>query len=284
MKLVRDNLFIYAAVILNVSLPAQVYDLDQSGGTGENRLSYFKSEQWLCALKTESISRLWLMNNKDLLLNAFKIDYRKNEKKPSVVDWAEDFQRMKFTEFNEYEFGQNTGYTMHMADYYLLDQQGRPQYIIMPSPSCIISDFEALSAVGDKRVHIKDNQPAAEVISSSRSKSYSVEWSETLKQFASNDNASFWQGYTGYPIIAVLLLLGKLDYSQNTANLLSGIPWNELNKKFKRDYDRLIDYVLKDAQDKGRNSEEIKRQVNAIAKQLQDLELQRLPGRKKLPR
>ena len=79
--------------------------------------------------------------------------------------------------------------------------------------------YEALSAVGDKRVHIGDQQ-TAEVVSSSGTKSYTVGWSEDLRQFNSNDNASYWQGYTGYPIIAVLYLLGELDYSDDTARLL----------------------------------------------------------------
>ncbi len=29
---------------------------------------------------------------------------------------------------------------------------------------------------------------------------------------SSNDNASYWQGYLGYPGIAVLMLQGKLPY------------------------------------------------------------------------
>ena len=66
--------------------------------------------------------------------------------------------------------------------------------------------YEALSAVADGRVRITGDT-AAQVTSSTRDKTYTVHWSPDLAHITANDNASHWQGYTGYPIIAVLFVL-----------------------------------------------------------------------------
>ena len=65
---------------------------------------------------------------------------------------------------------------------------------------------EAYSAIADERVALKENE--AEVKSSDLSKKYLVTWKDDT--YSSNDNASYWQGYIGYPVIAVLMLQGKL--------------------------------------------------------------------------
>ena len=80
--------------------------------------------------------------------------------------------------------------------------------------------YEALSAVADKRVFIT-GRSTAQVHSSSRDKTYDVEWSENMHEITSNDNASYWQGYTGYPIIAVLMETGKLSFEPRIAQLLA---------------------------------------------------------------
>ncbi|MBR7517949.1 hypothetical protein KC217_19935, partial [Mycobacterium tuberculosis] len=64
--------------------------------------------------------------------------------------------------------------------------------------------YEALSAVLDGRVELKAERSAA-VTSSSRDKAYTVEWSDDDKKIISNDNATYYQGYMGYPIIAVVI-------------------------------------------------------------------------------
>ena len=38
-----------------------------------------------------------------------------------------------------------------------------------------------------------------------------------------NDNASYWQGYLGYPGIAVLMLQGKLPYDKELAQQFAGV-------------------------------------------------------------
>ena len=72
--------------------------------------------------------------------------------------------------------------------------------------------YEALSAVADGRVTLMGGEKA-EVVSSDGTKTYHVEWSPDSNQITSNDNASYWQGYLGYPIIAVLDGFGKTGLS-----------------------------------------------------------------------
>lgn len=134
--------------------------------------------------------------------------------------------------------------------------------------------YEALTAVADQRVAIT-GPGTARVVSSSRDKSYDVEWSEDWRAVTANDNASHWQGYIGYPIIAVLLLLGKLSWNGRIAALLAGIPWKAVNDRFKRDYDKAIDHVLDQVAADGGSRAEIEQEVERIYQQLGSLGLQR---------
>ena len=99
--------------------------------------------------------------------------------------------------------------------------------------------FEALSAVADGRVRLVGEREA-EVVSSERSKTYVVEWSEDHREFSSNDNASYWRGYVGYPIVAVLLTLHILPYEPPFGALLAGIPWKNLNDRHHRECDGAV--------------------------------------------
>ena len=91
---------------------------------------------------------------------------------------------------------------------------------------------EAYSAIADDRVAMGDH--SAKVRSSDDSKTYTVQWNDDA--YTSDDNGSRWQNYSGYPILAVLLLQGKLPLDRQVADLFRGIPWKELNKAHKNKY------------------------------------------------
>ena len=134
--------------------------------------------------------------------------------------------------------------------------------------------YEALSAIADDRVEITDDTHA-QVQSSERDKTYSLEWSADFKSITSDDNASYWQGYIGYPIIAVLMVLGRITYREDLAAKLADVPWKRLNTKFKRDYDKAVDSVLADAEEKGADRSAIVEQAEEIYRQLGALKLER---------
>ena len=85
---------------------------------------------------------------------------------------------------------------------------------------------------------MSDAPGAWDVVSSEGAKTYRVELSADGREISSNDNASYWQGYLGYPAIAVLMSRGTLRASAAAMRALAGIPWKELNRRFKNDYAR----------------------------------------------
>jgi hypothetical protein len=143
--------------------------------------------------------------------------------------------------------------------------------------------YEALSAVADKRVFITGHT-TAQVQSSSRDKTYDVEWSENVSEITSNDNASYWQGYMGYPIVAVLMQIGKLSFNPDIAKQLADVPWKSVNEQLKRDYDKAINHILDGIEVNGGDRTEITQEVEKIYKQLDMLPLQRSQRRRRPPK
>lgn len=130
--------------------------------------------------------------------------------------------------------------------------------------------YEAWSALADGRVETGDQE--ASVTSSNGAKRYTVTWDGDV--YASNDSASYWQGYAGYPVLAVMMKEGRLPYDRELAEKLSSVDWNTLNKKHKRDYQAAVDEAFEAA---GFTPEEKARaQVDAenILKTLSQLPLQ----------
>jgi hypothetical protein len=143
--------------------------------------------------------------------------------------------------------------------------------------------YEALGALGDGRVTITSTT-TAEVISSSRDKKYIVQWSEDEKGITANDNASYWQGYMGYPIIAVLMLRGKLRYDKSVAYLLSEVQWKSLNARFRNNYDKAIETVLNSIEESKGQKTKVVEEVDRIMRDISSIKLKRLPIRKQPPK
>ena len=106
--------------------------------------------------------------------------------------------------------------------------------------------LEAYSAIADHRIAIKENEATCR--SSDGSKTYAIAWDGDT--YASNDNATYWQGYPGYPVLAVLLLQGRLTYDEQLVSEMAGIPWKKLNDAHKRDYEAAAEEGMKDVPDK----------------------------------
>lgn len=97
--------------------------------------------------------------------------------------------------------------------------------------------FEAWSAVASGRVQFAGAPDAktgdAEVESSNGEKKYFVSWSDG--RYGSDDPATWWQKYPGYPILAVLMLQGKLPYDAKIASLFKNVNWTDANAAARRD-------------------------------------------------
>lgn len=124
--------------------------------------------------------------------------------------------------------------------------------------------YEAYSCIADNRIKMQEN--TATVTSSDRKKTYEIKWKD--EDYSSTDNASFWQGYPGYPIIATLMLQNKLHFNKEVANLFANINWHELNDKYKRNYDAAVLEVLSHIE---YDQDIIKNETNKIYEELKNL-------------
>ena len=100
--------------------------------------------------------------------------------------------------------------------------------------------YEAWGALADGRV--EPTSEGALVISSDRTKRYEVR--REGNSYRSNDNATYWQGYAGYPVIATLMLEGCLPYDEAAAQLFSGVDWHAVNAAHEGDYGTALAQVM----------------------------------------
>ena len=134
-----------------------------------------------------------------------------------------------------------------------------------------IKVLEALGAIADQRVRKVDDH--YEVISSEGDRKYTV--SVEGNNVSSDDNGTRFRNYVGYPIIAVLMLEGRLPYDEELAKALAGIPWRKLNEEMK-DYSKVEEIVLKRAEEKGVKRERIEDFVNRVMENVRRLRLNKV--------
>ena len=126
--------------------------------------------------------------------------------------------------------------------------------------------YEAYSALADNRVCMHETY--ALVTSSDGAKTYEVAWDGDT--YSSTDNATFWQGYPGYPVIAVLIQQGRLPRPEAFLLAeLADIPWHQLNEAHKRDYAKAVDEALSGKP----HAAEIRETAGALHQALGDLDL-----------
>jgi hypothetical protein len=140
--------------------------------------------------------------------------------------------------------------------------------------------YEAFSAIADGRVHLQEKQ--AEVQSSDRAKTYTVEWDDTV--YRSNDNATYWAGYPGYPVLAVWMLQGKLPYDPEVIPVMAGIPWKQLNEEYRRDYDAAAAEAMRRKQEQGADTAAAEKLAEQVYEALNGLNLSVKRGSRRPPK
>ena len=133
----------------------------------------------------------------------------------------------------------------------------------------LLKIYEAFGALADGRVRQEDESHAS-VLSSDLTKTYQVDISGEDRVISSNDNASYWQGYLGYPAIAVMLVRGLCPVRAEVISALAGISWNELNRSFRNDYSRTIAEVMRRAEERGFDSKIIAAEAEAVLSKLRE--------------
>lgn len=127
-----------------------------------------------------------------------------------------------------------------------------------------IKILEALGAIADGRVK-KISDEEYEVISSEGDRKYTVKVDGN--QVFSDDNGTKYRNYIGYPIIAVLMLQGKLKFDKRISEALKGINWRRLNETYKN-YN-LVERIVKNlCKEKGINEEDINKFIEEIYNEL----------------
>lgn len=105
-------------------------------------------------------------------------------------------------------------------------------------PSHILKIYEALWCIGDSRLQLvpsEDGVISAQVMSSDRSKAYTVSYRQSDQSIMSNDNSSYRNDEVGYPSLALLLFLDVLDYQSEYGEALSGIARKSINMENNND-------------------------------------------------
>lgn len=141
--------------------------------------------------------------------------------------------------------------------------------------------YEALSAVADGRVTLRPGERQATVASSNGAKTYTVSWSEDGRTYSSNDNATYWQGYAGYPVIAVLMEQGILPLDRAVAEDFAHVNWTELNERFRRDYARAVRAVV---DERGLDVDQVEAAARSVYDALAGLDLSIKRGSAKPPK
>lgn len=117
---------------------------------------------------------------------------------------------------------------------------------------------EAYSVIADGRIEELDEDTFI-VTSSNGEKTYKVVSKGT--HYRSNDSATKFARYAGYPIIAVLMHKKLIPVPEAFLKDLAGINWNAINKKYKRNYAAALDAALEEKGLSAASIEEIKREM-----------------------
>ena len=136
--------------------------------------------------------------------------------------------------------------------------------------------YEAYSALADGRVKISEELKEARVASSDGAKNYTVRWEDN--HYTSNDSATYWAGYPGYPVLAVWMKQGILPVNEAIAGQFRDVNWNALNKEYKRNYAKAAEAVMNERQMDAARVKEDAEQVYEVMKTL-DLTVGRGKGR-----
>ncbi len=133
-----------------------------------------------------------------------------------------------------------------------------------------IKVLEAIGCLGDGRLRVLSDECAI-VVSSRGDKEYKVVVLPDNRVYSS-DNGTRLRGYVGYPIIAFLMKKGIIPIDRDVMKAMTGIPWKNLNEKYKR-YAIVENIVVRRAERMGVKKEIIYDYINIVMKKLSLLKL-----------
>jgi hypothetical protein len=141
--------------------------------------------------------------------------------------------------------------------------------------------YEALSAIADGRFELLDEHNA-KCTSTSAGKFYSIQYDPLTDSIMSNDNMAYFRDEVSYPMVAMLLAKGEIEFDREILVHLKGIKWKDINQKNKNDYMKSVRQVLADLESKGIDIDLIQSEVRKIFEFVNTRPLNKL-GDKKFP-
>lgn len=144
-----------------------------------------------------------------------------------------------------------------------------------------IKVYEAFGCLADGR--LREEKGEIRVYSSSGNKFYIVLYDAKQNAIMTNDNGTYWKGYMGYPAIAFLMSIGKIQFQEKHSVALKDIPWKDVNTKNKNDFEKTKKDVHKIVVKRGFDLNEFKSDVKNIMQQIVDLGMEKLGKRMRPP-
>lgn len=121
--------------------------------------------------------------------------------------------------------------------------------------------YEALTAIADDRIKLNGNN--AKCYSPS-DKVYDIKYDPVIGSMMSNDNSAYYTYSLSYPMIAYLMLIGKIPYEQKLLEIFKDICWEDIYKQFKNDYDKSIKIVMGELKSEGTDVDFVRKEIEKI--------------------
>lgn len=141
--------------------------------------------------------------------------------------------------------------------------------------------YEALSAIADGRFELID-KAHAKCTSTSGNKYYEILFDAEKCAIMSNDNMAYYVGEVSYPMVAMMLVLGRIKYDKSLLKPLKGIKWKDINQKNNNDYMKSVAEVLNKLENEGHDVKNIKLSITELFQEVLKLDLIHL-GEKTVP-
>lgn len=129
--------------------------------------------------------------------------------------------------------------------------------------------YEAYSAIADNRVKFDGDKVFVD--SSNHSKTYTI--TEQQDTYISNDNMSYYVQTIGYPILATMMLEGKLNYNKDLIPYFKNINWKQINVTYKNDYVEACKFILAEIEKTGADLNYIKTETEKTYSEVKILKL-----------
>lgn len=126
----------------------------------------------------------------------------------------------------------------------------------------IVRIYEALTAIADNRIEIDGNR--ARCYESGNNRVYDIQYDPINGSVMSNDNAAFYTYSLSYPMIAYLMLIGKIPYQEKLLEMLKGFCWKDINQHFKNNYEKSIKFVFGELKKEGKDTDFVRTEIKII--------------------